>query len=96
MAIFLTGDTHGDFSRLLPVAFHEQRDLTKEDYLILCGDFGGVWVNEIRFSNIFIEKRISSCSQSLEKSRLFSFAPLMREGENSRNAKLILLHKVAI
>ena len=142
MAIFLTGDTHGDFSRLLPAAFHEQRDLTKEDYLILCGDFGGVWdggdaeqqwldwletrsfttlfvsgnhenydllrnypisqwhgglvLNEIRFSNIFIEKRISSCSQSLEKSRLFSFAPLMREGENSRNAKLILLHKVAI
>lgn len=35
MAIFLTGDTHGDFSRLLPAAFHEQRDLTKEDYLII-------------------------------------------------------------
>ena len=31
MAIFITGDTHGDFSRLLPAAFHEQRDLTKED-----------------------------------------------------------------
>ena len=30
MAIFITGDTHGDFSRLLPAAFHEQRDLTKE------------------------------------------------------------------
>ena len=43
MAIFITGDTHGDFSRLLPAAFYEQRDLTKEDYLILCGDFGGVW-----------------------------------------------------
>ena len=35
MAIFITGDTHGDFSRLLPAAFHEQRDLTKEDYLIM-------------------------------------------------------------
>ena len=43
MAIFITGDTHGDFSRLLPAAFYEQRDLTKEDYLIICGDFGGVW-----------------------------------------------------
>ena len=32
MAIFITGDTHGDFSRLLPAAFHEQRNLTKEDY----------------------------------------------------------------
>ena len=39
MAIFITGDTHGDFGRLLPAAFHEQRDLTKEDYLILCGDY---------------------------------------------------------
>lgn len=39
MAIFITGDTHGDFSRLLPAAFHEQRDLTKEDYLIICGDY---------------------------------------------------------
>ena len=37
MAIFITGDTHGDFSRLLPAAFYEQRDLTKEDYLIICG-----------------------------------------------------------
>lgn len=43
MAIFITGDTHGDFSRLQPAAFHGQRDLTKEDYLIICGDFGGVW-----------------------------------------------------
>ena len=43
MAIFMTGDTHGDFSRLLPAAFHEQRDLTKEDCLIICGDFGGIW-----------------------------------------------------
>ena len=43
MAIFITGDTHGDFSRLLPAAFHEQRDLTKDDCLIICGDFGGVW-----------------------------------------------------
>lgn len=43
MAIFMTGDTHGDFSRLRPVAFREQGGLTKDDYLIICGDFGGVW-----------------------------------------------------
>ena len=39
MAIFLTGDTHGDFSRLRPVAFREQGGLTKDDYLIICGDY---------------------------------------------------------
>lgn len=30
-------------------------------------------VNETRFSNSFIEKRVSSCLQSLEKPRLFFF-----------------------
>lgn len=43
MAIFITGDTHGDFRRLQPAVFHEQRNLTKDDCLIICGDFGGVW-----------------------------------------------------
>ena len=39
MAIFMTGDTHGDFSRLRPAAFREQGGLTKDDYLIICGDY---------------------------------------------------------
>ena len=43
MAIFLTGDTHGDFSRLRPEVFQEQERLYKEDYVIICGDFGGIW-----------------------------------------------------
>lgn len=30
-------------------------------------------VNETRFSNSFIEKRVSSCLQSLEKPRLFFY-----------------------
>lgn len=36
-------DTHGYFGRLRPAAFREQGGLTKDDYLIICGDFGGVW-----------------------------------------------------
>lgn len=39
MAIFMTGDTHGDFSRLRPAAFYEQAQLTKADYLVICGDY---------------------------------------------------------
>ena len=39
MAIFMTGDTHGDFSRLRPAAFYEQVQLTKADYLVICGDY---------------------------------------------------------
>ena len=38
MAIFMTGDTHGDFSRLRPAAFREQGGLTKDD--CRCRSFG--------------------------------------------------------
>jgi len=37
MAIFITGDTHGDFSRLQPAAFHEQRNLKKDGILAASG-----------------------------------------------------------
>lgn len=43
MAIFITGDTHGDFSRLKEEIFYEQAELTKDDCVICCGDLGGVW-----------------------------------------------------
>lgn len=43
MAIFLTGDTHGDFSRFKKEVFYEQAELTKEDCVIICGDWGGIW-----------------------------------------------------
>ena len=53
MAIYVTGDTHGIrqfdpsskdwfLHRLGPDAFPEQKDLGKEDYLVICGDFCGI------------------------------------------------------
>ncbi len=42
--IFITGDTHADFERRFNTQnFPEQKELTKEDYVIICGDFGGVF-----------------------------------------------------
>ena len=44
--IFVTGDTHGDLmSRLSTRSFFEQKDMNADDenYVIICGDFGGVW-----------------------------------------------------
>ena len=41
--IFITGDCHGNFERFNPSIFPEQKEMTKEDYVIICGDFGGVW-----------------------------------------------------
>ena len=43
--IFITGDTHADIDwhKLNTKNFPEQKELTKDDYLIITGDFGGVW-----------------------------------------------------
>lgn len=43
MAVFVTGDTHGDFTRFKKSVFYEQEGLSKEDCVMICGDFGGVW-----------------------------------------------------
>lgn len=43
--IFITGDTHIpiDISKLSVSKFPEQKLLSKSDYIVVCGDFGGVW-----------------------------------------------------
>ena len=41
--IYITGDTHSDFRRFNTSIFPEQKEMTKEDYCIIAGDFGGVW-----------------------------------------------------
>lgn len=38
--IYITGDTHGDYSRFSMDNFPEQKNLNKDDYVIVCGDFG--------------------------------------------------------
>lgn len=46
--IYITGDTHADWmSRLNTDAFPEQKQMTKDDYVIICGDFG-IWDNSKR------------------------------------------------
>ena len=41
--IYITGDTHGDFRRFGTQIFPEQKIMTSEDSVLICGDFGGVW-----------------------------------------------------
>ncbi|NFA60855.1 metallophosphoesterase [Clostridium sporogenes] len=45
--IFVTGDTHipRDIEKLNELNFLEYKNLTKNDYVIITGDFGGVWNN---------------------------------------------------
>ena len=41
--IFITGDIHGDPSRFSADEFPAQDEMTREDYVIICGDFGMLW-----------------------------------------------------
>lgn len=60
--IFITGDTHGPnpiglhsvdgFGRRLNKEnFPEQNGMTCDDYVIICGDFGGIWNYDSRYDN---------------------------------------------
>ncbi|MBQ2981320.1 MAG: metallophosphoesterase [Lachnospiraceae bacterium] len=44
--IYITGDCHADFARFNMENFSEQKEMTKDDYVIICGDFGGVWAKD--------------------------------------------------
>jgi len=43
--IFLTGDTHGDVKRFSTDSFKDGNELSRDDYVIILGDFGLIWEN---------------------------------------------------
>lgn len=43
MSVWITGDIHGDPRRFNTESFFEQKNTTKDDVIIICGDFGLVW-----------------------------------------------------
>lgn len=48
--IYITGDTHGKFSRFTKKSrWRTQAHPTNGDYLIICGDFGLLWVDDEEF-----------------------------------------------
>ena len=72
--IFFTGDTHAEFKRLGAVPFPTGKELTKDDYVIVLGDFGLIWamqeskdevywkkwLNEKPFTTLFIDDNHSN------------------------------------
>ena len=46
--IYVTGDCHGNFRRFQSECFPEQANMTKDDTVIITGDFGGVWFGDSR------------------------------------------------
>ena len=63
MAIFVCGDIHADISHISKRAMKKQNiKLTENDYLIILGDFGGVWYYpESRFykQDVYLQKWLS-------------------------------------
>lgn len=57
--IYITGDCHANFDKLRVENFPEQKEMTRDDYVIICGDFGGVWcdVPEERYWLDWLSKR---------------------------------------
>ena len=68
--IYITGDCHSDFTRFSTKRFPIQKEMTKDDYIIICGDFRGVWdyilesktekywldwLNEKNFTTLFVD-----------------------------------------
>ena len=44
--IYVTGDIHAEPDRFNMENFPEQKELTRDDYMIICGDFGLVWAED--------------------------------------------------
>lgn len=43
--VFITGDCHGDWKRFASKSFPEQKEMTRDDIVIVCGDFG-IWTGD--------------------------------------------------
>lgn len=62
--IYITGDTHGDQLRFTPQNMPGEAEWTKDDYLIICGDFGYVFTDsaiENQFLDSLAEKPYTIC-----------------------------------
>ena len=53
MALYVTGDTHGEEGRFKYMGSEIMRTLTKDDYLIICGDFGYIF-NDTYYERKFL------------------------------------------
>lgn len=66
MSVYVTGDCHGDFRKFSTDSFPEQKQMTRDDYVIVCGDFGIWngdkderwwlnWLSEKPFTTLFVD-----------------------------------------
>lgn len=64
--IYITGDCHADWKRFSSDCFPEQKEMTRDDFVIVCGDFGlwhddkteqwwFKWLSEKSFTLLFVD-----------------------------------------
>jgi len=64
--VYVTGDCHGAFSKFNTSRFPDQKEMTKDDFVIICGDFGLWhdcaqerywlnWLNDKPFTTLFVD-----------------------------------------
>lgn len=64
--VYITGDCHADFRRFSAKNFAEQKEMTRDDIVIVCGDFGIwedssserwwlKWLNSKPFTTVFVD-----------------------------------------
>ena len=64
--LYVTGDCHGDFRKFSTKWFPEQNEMSKDDFVIVCGDFGLWhptksesywldWLNDKPFTTLFVD-----------------------------------------
>ncbi len=66
MMVYITGDCHGDFRKFSTDNFPDQKEMTHDDIVIVCGDFGIwhdngeerywlKWLNDKPFTTVFVD-----------------------------------------
>ena len=64
--VYVTGDCHANFHKFSTKRFPDQKEMTKDDIVIVCGDFGIwnndheerywlQWLNEKPFTTVFVD-----------------------------------------
>ena len=64
--VYVTGDCHADFRKFSTDRFPDQKEMTRDDIVIICGDFGIwdnsneekywlKWLNEKPFTTVFVD-----------------------------------------
>lgn len=64
--IYVTGDCHADYTKFSTDSFPEQKEMTRDDFVIICGDFGlwhkdktelwwHKWLSEKSFTLLFVD-----------------------------------------